>query len=305
MSAQLWVVGAGKGGVGKTFVSSSLGVTLSKLNHKVLLIDFDLSGANLHTTFGSAPSEKNIHCYFSRNAGLMELISTTEIPRVSLIQGFWDAWQPMAVTSEQTLKLIQDCKALPFDYVIFDLGAGPAISHLELFSHADEKILISNSEPTCVEKNYRLIESFICHSLRETATPESFDKLKACLREYRSTHKTGYFSFREHLKKSFEIQFDFFEQLRQDPMRLIINESRSRLDQDLGFSMKSVCHKYYDFSLDYVGAVDFDNAVWQSVKSREPVLIEKPFTPLAGQFLTICKQLTNPNFNANLYRAVV
>jgi hypothetical protein len=34
-------------------------------------------------------------------------------------------------------------------------------------------------------------------------------------------------------------------------------------------------------------------------------LIDKPFTPLAGQFLSICKHLTNSNLNANFYRAVV
>jgi len=305
MSAQLWVIGAGKGGVGKTFVSSSLGITLSKLNSKILIVDFDLSGANLHTTFGLLPNKKNIGCYFKGEESLINLIVPTAIPRVSLVQGFWNSWNPADISIEQTQKLISECKELPFDYILFDLGAGPALCHLELFARADERILVSNSEPTCVEKNYRLIEAFICHSLKGSSSPEAYVALENALMNYRGLEKKGFFSFREYLKNSCGFSFDFFEALQHKPMRLIINESRSRLDQDLGHSMKSVCHKYYDFAIDYVGAVDFDNAVWQSVKSREPVLIEKPFTPLAGQFLTICKLLTNPNFNANLYRAVV
>jgi flagellar biosynthesis protein FlhG len=305
MSAQIWVVGAGKGGVGKTFVSSSLGITLAKLNYKVLLVDFDFSGANLHTCFGESPSAKNISQYFSKEQPLSDLVQTTRIPRLSLIQGFWDSWSPAEVSREQVLAFIDTCKQLPFDYVLFDLGAGVTSTHLEIFHHADERILISTAEPTSVEKNYRFIEAFICHSLKACSTPAAIENLDHALRTYRATHKKGYFSFREHLATAVGFEFDFFEKLQNKPLRLIINESRSRLDEDLGQSIKSVCHKYYDLSVDAAGCIDFDNAVWQSVKSREPILIEKPFTPLAAQFLMICKHLTNPNFHANFYRAVV
>lgn len=305
MAAQLWVVGAGKGGVGKTFVSSSLGITLSKLNHRVLLVDFDISGANLHTTFGEKPSSENLSKYFSQQTNLSDLIQTTDIPKVSLIQGFWDSWTPTETSIDQVKKLASDCRELPYDYVIFDLGAGPSFPHLELFHQADERILITNSEPTSVEKNYRFIESFICYSLKENSTPESFQNLTGALMEYRAEKKKGFFSFRQHLAKATGFDFDFFEKIQQKPLRLITNESRSRLDEDLGSSIKSVCHKYYDLPVDAAGCIDFDNAVWQSVKTREPVLIDKPFTPLAGQFLSICKHLTNPNFNAKYYRAVI
>jgi flagellar biosynthesis protein FlhG len=305
MAAKIWVTGAGKGGVGKTFVSSSLGITLSKLNHRVLLIDFDLSGANLHTTFGENPSSKNLSSYFKGEAALKDLHYGTQIPRLSLVQGFWDSWSPTNISTEQVQKMVQDCRELPFDYVLFDLGPGPSLVHLELFFQADERILISNSEPTSVEKNYRFIEAFICHSLKESSTPESFGKLEHTLRSYRGEKKKGFFSFRKYLSAECGFDFNFFEQLQKKPLRLIVNESRSRLDQDLGHSIKSVCNKYFDLSIDYVGCIDFDNAVWQSVKSREPVLIDKPFTPLAGQFLTICKQMTNSNSGANYYRAVV
>ena len=188
---------------------------------------------------------------------------------------------------------------------IFDLGAGPSLAHLELFRSADERILITNSEPTSVEKNYRFIEAFICHSLKEVATPDAFQKLQKALVGYRRSHKQGFFSFRSYLNAETGFDFDFFDQIQQKPLRLIMNETRSRMDQDLGHSIKSVCKKYFDFTIDDVGFIDYDNAVWQSVRNKEPVLIDKPFTPLAGQFQSICKLLTNPNFSVNYYRAVV
>jgi flagellar biosynthesis protein FlhG len=88
---------------------------------------------------------------------------------------------------------------------------------------------------------------------------------------------------------------DHFEKLSTSPVRLLINTSRSQSNADLGYSMKSVCSKYYDLGLDYLGAIDFDNAVWQSIRNREPVLVSQPFTPLAGQFLSMCKHLIAPD----------
>jgi flagellar biosynthesis protein FlhG len=125
------------------------------------------------------------------------------------------------------------------------------------------------------------------------------------LKDYRSQKKTGHFSFRHFLKQSQGFEIDFFECFNKKPLRLIVNEARSRQDQDLGHCIKSVCHKYFDLEVDFVGAIDYDNAVWQSIRNREPVLIEKPFTPLAGQFMSVTKLLTQANSHANLYKAVV
>jgi flagellar biosynthesis protein FlhG len=114
------------------------------------------------------------------------------------------------------------------------------------------------------------------------------------LRQNRNGFGEKNFSFRNYLKQSSGIQPDYFETLMDKPLRLLVNSCRSQANSELGYSMKSVCYKYYDFKLDFLGAIDYDNAVWQSVRNREPVLIAQPFTPLAGQFLTTCKQLIDP-----------
>ncbi len=47
--AHIWPIGGGKGGSGKSFLTSSLGRVLAGLGKKTLLIDLDLGAANLHT----------------------------------------------------------------------------------------------------------------------------------------------------------------------------------------------------------------------------------------------------------------
>jgi flagellar biosynthesis protein FlhG len=292
---QLWVVASGKGGVGKTFISASLGLTLSKLGHSVIVMDLDLTGANLHTALGIQPSNLSLRQYFEGTKTLQETVLPTPYPHLSYIQGFWDCWTPADFSSGLINQLATDIKGLKADYVIVDMSPGSVESHLALLKAAHEKILVTTPEPTSIEKTYRFVESFICHSLKAGSQPQAYEEMIKTLRDHRQRVLNRPFSFRDHLKENPGFQNDLFESLTESPLRLIINTSRSQSNVDLGYSMKSVCNKYYDLGIDYVGAIDYDNAVWQSVRNREPVLVAQPFTPLAGQFLTFCKHLIDPS----------
>lgn len=291
---KLWVVASGKGGVGKTFVSSSLGITLSKLGHSVVIVDLDLSGANVHTSLGLSPSHMNIRHFFEGAKTLQELVIPTPFPHLSYVQGFWDSWTPTDFSYSQVQGLLPELKKLRADYVIVDMGAGALEPHLELFKAADEKFLITSPEPTSIEKTYRFLEAFVCHSLKENSTPDAFGSMISTLRNHRQRTLEKPFSFRSYLKEQTGIQYNFFEALSEKPVRLVVNSARCPRNSDLGHAMKSVCVKYYDLGIDFLGAIDFDNAVWQSVRTREHVLVAQPFTPLAGQFLATCKQLIDP-----------
>lgn len=292
--AQMWVISSGKGGVGKTFAASSLAISLSKLGNSVVILDLDLSGANIHTTFGLSPAPNNIRHFFEGAKKLADLLVPTSVPRISYVQGFWDGWTPTDLTADQVKTLAIEAKKLKADYVLVDLGAGAIAGHLELLQHADEKILITSPEPTSIEKTYRFIESYICYSLKQHCIPESYDGLIRALRDYRNAASGNYFSFRSFLKENSGVHLDYFDNLMTKPIRLMVNCCRSQANIELGHAIKSVCYKFYDFKLDYIGSIDYDNAVWQSIRSREPVLIAQPFTPIAGQFLTTCKQLIDP-----------
>ena len=292
--AKVWVVGSGKGGVGKTFVSSSLAISLTKLGHQVVIVDLDLSGANVHTSLGITPSHMNVRHFFEGKKSLQELVIPTSFAKLSYVQGFWDSWVPTDFTQEQIQRLIPELRSLRADYVIVDLGAGAMAGHLDLFRAADEKILVTSPEPSSIEKTYRYIEAYVCDTIREDATPAAWDELLVTLRQHRQGSLNRPFSFKTYLMSQTGIQFNFFESLNQNPVRLIINGARNHENTELGHSIRSVCFKYYDLSIDYAGAIDFDNAVWQAARVREPMLIAQPFTPLAGQFLSICKHLIDP-----------
>ena len=293
-SPKVWAVASGKGGVGKSFISTSFGITLSKLGNSVVIIDLDLSGANIHTSLGEEPAKLNIRHFFEGTKKLNQLVNNTDIPKLSFIQGFWDMWTPVDFTMEQVQQLMDNVKTLNADYVIIDLGAGSVESHLNLFKMADEKFLVTTPDVTSIEKTYRFIEAYVCNSLKAHSTPEAFEKMLSTLREYRQRKLKKPFSFRSYVKNTQGLSFDIFESLSTSPIRLVVNSSRCKSDEELGHSMKIVCNKYYDLSLDYVCAIDYDNAVWRSLRERSHVLISQPFTSLSGQFLGTCKHLIAP-----------
>ncbi len=49
MKSEIWAIGGGKGGTGKSFLTSSIGRNLAQSGYRVTLIDADLGGANLHS----------------------------------------------------------------------------------------------------------------------------------------------------------------------------------------------------------------------------------------------------------------
>ena len=63
-----------------------------------------------------------------------------------------------------------------------------------------------------------------------------------------------------------------------------MNLIRHQADIDIGFSIHSVCRRYFGIELDYVGYLDYDSAVWQSVKKRKPLLMEFPNSRLVNNF---------------------
>jgi MinD-like ATPase involved in chromosome partitioning or flagellar assembly len=77
------------------------------------------------------------------------------------------------------------------------------------------------------------------------------------------------------------------------PIKLLINQARNYEDDRLGEPIRSICNKYYFLNIQAIGAIQYDNAVWQCSRQRVPVLIHQPFNPLVGQIQSVVKHLVD------------
>ena len=72
---------------------------------------------------------------------------------------------------------------------------------------------------------------------------------------------------------------------------LIMNLVRSSEEVRLGFSVRSVCRKYFGIDVDYVGYVNYDDCAWQSVRERRPLVLAYPQSDGARYLRRIAKKL--------------
>jgi flagellar biosynthesis protein FlhG len=99
----------------------------------------------------------------------------------------------------------------------------------------------------------------------------------------------------ELVKKVIEINPEMGQRLEHEISKLqpqiIMNQVRSQNDIDIGFSIQNVCKRYFGIDINYLGYLDYDASVWQSVKKRRPLLMEFPNSKLVNNFDKIVHKL--------------
>lgn len=305
MAPQVWVVGAGKGGVGKTFVATSLGITLSRLNKKILIVDLDPSGANVHTCFSLDQCPGGMEKFWYEGASLASLAQPTNVLRVSIIRGMSNHWVPWTPTAEDARHFVAEARKLGYDHVIVDAGPGANQFQLELVLNADETFFVTNPEPPSIEKTYRLLESVLSYRWIQS-DPKLLHKLvNESLLRYRKTLAASEIAFHDFVLREFP-ELEGEQKVPTLPrMRLIVNGARGPQDHMLGFSIQSVSRKHFNIDLQYLGSVDYDNAVWQTMRNFQMVLVDKPLTPVTAQVLAIVRTLEESRMDSSFARAVI
>jgi flagellar biosynthesis protein FlhG len=163
---KLWSIGGGKGGVGKSIVSLGLGICLARLGKKVILIDGDLGGANLHTLMGVRYPQVTLeHFLLKKVPRLEDTIIETEVEGIGLICGADDILGAANPTYSQKIRLLSQIESLPAQYVLLDLGAGSSFNLLDFFNYSPGKIVVFTSQATSLQNAYGFIKSALYRKL--------------------------------------------------------------------------------------------------------------------------------------------
>ena len=157
--ARTVAVTSGKGGVGKTNIVTNLAIAMARRGKKVLLVDADLSLANVDVLLGLQP-KYNLSHVISGEKRLREIVlegphSIRLIPAASGVE-------QMADLRDEDLKtLIADFSEFDrdFDLILIDTAAGISESVLSFVVSAQEVLLITTPEPTSYVDAYQMLKN--------------------------------------------------------------------------------------------------------------------------------------------------
>lgn len=292
---KIWAIGGGKGGVGKSLVSANVAICLALMGNKVVAVDLDLGGANLHTCLGLPIPQVTLSDYVSKRiTNFQDLLVPTPISNLKIISGAQDELGMANLKHMHKNQIIRKLHELDADYILFDLGAGTAFNTIDFFITADKGILVVLPEPTSIENTYRFIKSVFYRRLKMI---EGISEIEPLINEAMNAKVTSGASSSpsDLIRRISEIHPEIGLRIKSEisSMRpnLIINQVRSQADIDIGYSIQSICRKYFGIEMTFPGYLDYDQAVWQSVRKRKPLLIEYPNSKLVHNFDRIVNKL--------------
>jgi flagellar biosynthesis protein FlhG len=295
---RLIAVSGAKGGVGKTVLAANLGLYLASIGRRVVLVDADPGGANLHTCLGIPPAiplriiKKSAHGD-SRSGPKVpaEAMAATPFAGLRLMRTGIDTPEAHAERSIRQAKLLPRLRTVDADYVVVDLGGGVNRELLDAYLAADQSIFVTVPEPPAIENTYRFLRGAFTRFLLSRI---SDDEVRADLGK-RLKAMGGAPSpldlMRDLAEENHPLADSVRDALTAFEPRLLVNQTRLRADLELGYNMQSAARRRLGITIDCLGHVDNDDTVWNCVRNRRPLLLESPGTKSSKKIEKFARRL--------------
>ena len=291
---QVWAIGGGKGGTGKSLVAASFGIHLAQMGRRVVLIDGDLGAPNLHTFLGLDPPRVGLGDFLERRvASLDEAAVETGVPRLRLISGARNGLEAESLKYFQKTRLIKVILELQADVVIVDLGAGTSLNVLDLFSIADRGVMVVLPEPTSIENGYRFMLAAFRRRLRRLGRALGFHASVDMVLDprCRPRHDRPHEILEELARIDIVAADALRSHLEMYLPHLIINQARGHDDAQLGEAIRVICDRFLGLPIHSAGAIPYDPVLVRMVKSRRPFLVTYPRSGTAESFRAAAEEI--------------
>ncbi|MBN2373225.1 P-loop NTPase [bacterium] len=274
---RFWAVGGGKGGTGKSVIATNIAVQLARRGKKVIMVDADLGGGNLHTYLGiNLPKTSLADFLKNKDYRLEQVMVETPHENLRLISDANDVLGLANTSFLQKERFIRHIRNLSFDYVIIDLGAGTANTMLDFFLISNSGFLVSVPEPAAIENAYRFIRCALYRRLSRAFTDQPVKGLVEKLMYPRDGIKSVY----ELVEKVNEIEpetaKEMVREIKSFQPKLIMNQVQTEEDITLGESIRDVVLKFLGVRLTYIGYVSYDSRLKRASTKRLPLFTEFP-----------------------------
>jgi flagellar biosynthesis protein FlhG len=275
----IWPVAGGKGGTGKSTLTANLGVGLALLGYKVILVDGDLGGSDLHLFFDQIAPPRSLGNFLTGEFdSLQALMLATPSENLKLICGGNELVGMANLPHLSKEKLIRHIQGLDADYVLIDLGAGASFNTLDLFTLSDEGIVVCTPEPHARVDTYGFIKNTVYRKLRRRFHDR--EDVKESINQFarQAGRRTG--RVRDLLtvlgRLDPDVGYEAHELLRAYRPKLILNRVRHKRHIEEVQRFQTLVKEYLSVEMHYVGHVRSDDRILNACERRRPVLIDAP-----------------------------
>ena len=268
--ANIIAVASGKGGVGKSFFSSSLSMSLTAAGERTLLVDADLGGANLHNFLGYKVPPVGIYNFLREKTVIEDIITKTPVG-IDFIAGSGDVLGMAHITKAERARFINKLESSSYAYVIMDLGAGTSFNTVDFFNLAACKVIVVNSEPTSLENAYGFIKiSLYRYIERFLSSNQLFETINKRLRNKSLTYPSidGIISDVTQIDEAAAEAIKCF--VSGYKVGVVLNLVRFKKELNVFYGFESIIKKYLSITVEKLGFIPYDEKVSKSVCIMQP-----------------------------------
>lgn len=150
-------VASGKGGVGKTNLSTNIALSYAALGKRVVLMDADLGLANVNVVLGVVP-KYNLYHVIRRQKSMKDIIMDTDYG-IQIVAGASGFAKIANLSEDERKAFVEELQGLSSaDIIIIDTSAGVTNNVLSFVAAADEVVIVTTPEPTAITDAYGIIK---------------------------------------------------------------------------------------------------------------------------------------------------
>ncbi|HOT95655.1 MAG TPA: P-loop NTPase [bacterium] len=281
----VYAIGGGKGGVGKTVLTASIGIGLATLGHRVVMVDADLGGANLHTCMGILePQYTFYHFYSLQKESLSDILLDTPVENLKLISGACGTLGLANPRYSQKLRFIHELRKIDADFILLDLGAGSSFNVIDFFLAADQGLVVTTPEPMAIQETFNFLKIALMRKLtREFRDdPETISRLEQEIFADSGRMAQPVSSALEILAASEGATASRIRGILDafNPA-LILNMVHSNDEVKEGVALRTAAEELLSIRMEFLGYVEHDESVRRAVKELRPFVIDDPHSRAA------------------------
>ena len=253
---------------------------MATLGYKVIAVDADLGGANLHACFGvDKPKYTMLHFFSGQCKSLNSIVYDTQIPNLKLVSGESGAFGLANIKYFQKLAFIREIKKLPADYIFLDLGAGSSFNVIDFFNTADQGVVVTTPESIAIQETFNFLKFSFIRKLRRSFVKNEL-ALKYIDRFVLASHQKPNYSFLQFLDWVKSNNSDLYHEIeiiqQKYQPQLILNMVRTRKEFEMGKSLQRLMNNLLAIDLELLGTIEYNDLVHYAVNENKPYVLHNP-----------------------------